>query len=75
MAATLAEGSVGASGRSQRYLLLKHALFNVYLSTLTLTSSPHQNSNGRLTRLHGITLKRGHRKLTAQRGAWLVGPL
>lgn len=69
MSALLSETTAAHTTRPNRYLLVKYSLFNVYLSTLTLTTFPHRGSNGRLATAHGIVLKRGQKKLMTQRGA------
>lgn len=56
-------------------MLVKYSLFNTYIATLALSSYPSLQSSNRLSSLHGLTTKRGKRRLNTQKWVWLVGPV
>lgn len=53
----------------------KHALFGVYLSTLSLATTPHTRVGGGISSLHGLRYGPGRPHGTPRRLAWAVGPL
>lgn len=60
----------------QHSLAVKYALFNVYLTTVTLNTPPHPGTfNGRLSQLQGLVARGGRRSQAPQRWFWVLAPL
>lgn len=53
----------------------KQALFGVYLSTLSLSTTPHSRVGGGISSLHGLRYSPGRPYGSPRRLAWVVGPL
>lgn len=53
----------------------KHALFGVYLSTLSLSTTPQTRVGGGVSSLHGLRYGPGRPHGSPRRLAWAVGPL
>jgi len=62
--------SVGAQARATKY-----ALFGVYLSALSLATSPHARIGGQLSTLHGLSHGRGRPHRSPRTLVWGVGPM
>jgi hypothetical protein len=53
----------------------KQALFAVYLTTLSLATTPHARTGGAPSSLHGLAVGRGRAHCAPRRPVWAVGPL
>ena len=53
----------------------KNALFGVYMSALSMSTSPQARVGGQVSSLHGLSYAKGRPHRAARPLVWAVGPL